>query len=175
VSRSLNFVVHSHHCCRWAKAHNEFLNSRSSPLEFYLHRFEYLRLLLAVDPPDVAHATSYARTHFRQFYSTQEGQIQRLMACLLYMPLERLRKSPYSDFATEELHSALEPMFATEFSASLGMSKQVPLRVIGDIGGGGALARIEKGLSIMRTRKSEWSQADELPVCTYNYSFRSHL
>ena len=44
------------------------------------------------------------------------------------------------------------------------MSKRPPLRVVGDIGGGGALAKIEKGRRIMRERKSEWSQADELPV-----------
>ena len=55
-------------------------------------------------------------------------------------------------------------MFAIEYCASLGMSRQTPLRVVGDIGGGGALARIEKGRKIMRERKSEWSQTDELPV-----------
>ena len=44
------------------------------------------------------------------------------------------------------------------------MSKRPPLRVVGDIGGGGALVKIEKGRKIMRERKSEWSQADELPV-----------
>jgi E3 ubiquitin-protein transferase RMND5 len=46
----------------------------------------------------------------------------------------------------------------------MGLSRQVPLRVVGDIGGGGALARIEKGRKVMRERKSEWSQTDELPV-----------
>ncbi|KAI0030740.1 CTLH/CRA C-terminal to lish motif domain-containing protein [Vararia minispora EC-137] len=148
----------------WAKAHRDFLVSRSSPLEFYLHRSEYLRLLLSADFSAIAHATSYARTHFHQFYGTQETEIQRLMACLLYMPIERLKNSPYSELASDSIHTTLEPMFATEFSASLGMSKQVPLRVVGDIGGGGALARIEKGLSIMRSRKSEWSQTDELPI-----------
>ena len=44
------------------------------------------------------------------------------------------------------------------------MSRQIPLKVVADIGGGGALARIEKGRKLMRERKSEWSQADELPV-----------
>jgi hypothetical protein len=44
------------------------------------------------------------------------------------------------------------------------MSRQVPLRVIGDIGGGGALARIEKARTVMKERKSEWSQTDELPI-----------
>ena len=55
-------------------------------------------------------------------------------------------------------------MFATKFSASLGMSKHPPLRVMGDVGGGSALAKIEKRRKIMWERKSEWSQADELPV-----------
>ena len=50
---------------------------------------------------------------------------------------------------------------------SFGMSRQVPLRVIGDIGGGGALARIEKARTVMKERKSEWSQTDELPVCIF--------
>ena len=45
-------------------------------------------------------------------------------------------------------------MFAIEYCASLGMSRQTPLRVVGDIGGGGALARIEKGRKIMRERRA---------------------
>ena len=75
-----------------------------------------------------------------------------------------MQKSPYEDLTLDTIHLDLENMFATEFSASLGMSKQPPLRVVGDIGGGGALAKIEKGRKIMRERKSEWSQSDELLV-----------
>jgi hypothetical protein len=82
----------------------------------------------------------------------------------MYLPQSRLEKSPYSDLASPSLHHDLEPLFAKEFCTNLGMSRQVPLRVVGDIGGGGALARIEKGRKVMRERKSEWSQADELPV-----------
>lgn len=62
------------------------------------------------------------------------------------------------------MHLELEPLFAKEYSASLGMSRQVPLRVVGDIGGGGALAKIEKCRRVLRERKNEWSQRDELPV-----------
>jgi hypothetical protein len=86
------------------------------------------------------------------------------MGCLIFLPKERMQNSPYEDLTSETIHLDLENMFATEFSASLGMSKQPPLRVVGDIGGGGALAKIEKGRKIMRERKSEWSQTDELPV-----------
>ena len=56
------------------------------------------------------------------------------------------------------------------------MNKWPPLRVVGDIGGGGALAKIEKGRKIMRerTQKSEWSQADELPVSGLALAVRFH-
>jgi hypothetical protein len=86
------------------------------------------------------------------------------MACLIFLPKERMQKSPYEDLTSDTIHLDLANMFATEFSASLGMSKQPPLRVVGDIGGGGALAKTEKGRKIMRERKSEWSQSDELPI-----------
>jgi hypothetical protein len=82
-----------------------------------------------------------------------------------------MQKSPYEDLTSDTIHLDLENMFATEFSASLGMSKRPPLRVVGDIGGGGALARIEKGRKIMRERKSEWSQTDELPVSSSTLRF----
>lgn len=86
------------------------------------------------------------------------------MACVAYMPLSKLQESTYRDLAQPSLHFDLEPLFAKEYCASLGMSRQLPLRVVGDIGGGGALARIEKGKKVMRERRSEWSQSDELPV-----------
>ena len=102
-----------------------------------------MRLLLSI-PPDSGDATAikYARAHFPPFYEQHELEIRRLMGCLLYLPVSRLHASPYADLALPSLHLDLEPMFAKEYCASLGMSRQVPLRVIGDIGGGGALARI---------------------------------
>ena len=109
-------------------------------------------------------AITYARAHFPPFYEHHEQEIRRLMGCLLYMPVSRLQTSPYADLASPSLHLDLEPMFAKEYCASLGMSRQVPLRVIGDIGGGGALARIEKARNVMRERKGEWSRTEELPV-----------
>ena len=98
------------------------------------------------------------------FYSEHPAEFRRVMSCILFLPESRLRTSPYADLASPAVHTDLEPLFAKEYCAHLGMSKQVPLRVVGDIGGGGALARIEKGRKVMRERKSEWSQTDELPV-----------
>lgn len=149
---------------RWALRNRAFLKSRSSPLEFYLHRSQYIRLLLSSNPPNQVPAISYANAMLRPFYSEHPAEFQRLMACILFLPESRLRTSPYADLASPAVHADLEPLFAKEYCARLGMSRQVPLRVVGDIGGGGALARIEKGRKVMRERKSEWSQTDELPV-----------
>ncbi|TFY83893.1 hypothetical protein EWM64_g113 [Hericium alpestre] len=147
----------------WVMVNRDFLAERQSSLEFYLHRSEYIRLLLS-EHADTQRAINYANKHLGAFWSTHTAELRRLMSCIMYLPLERLQKSPYADLASSAVHFELEPMFGTEFSAKLGMSKQAPLRVVADIGGGGALAKIEKGRKIMRERKSEWSQAGELPI-----------
>ncbi|KAF9451079.1 hypothetical protein P691DRAFT_724908 [Macrolepiota fuliginosa MF-IS2] len=148
----------------WAKEHRDFLNARSSPLEFHLHRSQYIRLLLSAHPPDPLPAIRYARTCLQPFFAAHEQEMLRLMTCVAFLPLAKLQVSAYADLASPKLHFDLEPLFAKEYCASLGMSRQVPLRVVGDLGGGGALARIEKGRKVMRERKSEWSQKDELPI-----------
>jgi hypothetical protein len=112
-------------------------------------------------------ALAYAKENMWPFYTENEDECRRLTGCIAYLPLSKLQTSPYADLASPSLHFDLEPLFAKEYCASLGMSRQVPLRVVGDIGGGGALSRIEKGRKVMRERKSEWSQSDELPVCPH--------
>jgi len=86
------------------------------------------------------------------------------MSCVAYLPLSKLQNSVYYDLASPTLHFDLEPLFAKEYCASLGMSRQLPLRVVGDIGAGSALARIEKGRKVMGDRKNDWSQMNELPI-----------
>jgi len=149
---------------KWVKRNKYFLQARQSPLEFQLHRARYLHFLIERHPPEVTSAIAYAKVNFGHFYSQHESEIMRLMGCILYLPLARLRVSPYADLASPNLYTDIDPMFAREYCASLGMSRQIPLQVVADIGGGGALARIEKGRKLMRERKSEWSQTDELPI-----------
>ncbi|KAF9005603.1 ubiquitin-protein ligase E3 [Cyathus striatus] len=148
----------------WAKKHRPFLQSRGSPLEFYLHRSRYLHLLFSSYPPDPLPAIRYAQSSLQPFFVEHETEFKRLMASVAYLPIRKLQDSPYADLASPSMHFDLVLLFAKEYCASLGMSRQVPLRVVGDIGGGGALARIEKGRKVMRERKSEWSQTDELPI-----------
>jgi hypothetical protein len=101
----------------------------------------------------------------RPFHDDHEVEFRRLMACIVYLPLSKLQNSPYADLAQPQLHFDLEALFAKEYCATLGMSRQVPLRVVGDIGGGGALARIEKGKKVLKNQnRTEWAKLDELPV-----------
>lgn len=113
-------------------------------------------------------ALNYIRSISPTLYAAHAQEVHRLITCIVYLPLPKLMASPYADLASPALHMDLQPGFAKEYCASLGLSKQVPLRVVGDIGGGGALSRIEKGRKVMRERKSEWSQTNELPVCPLN-------
>lgn len=124
-------------------------------------------------PPLVA--LNYIRSISPALYAAHDQEIRRLITCLIYLPLTRLMTSPYADLASPALHMDLLPTFAREYCASLGISKQVPLRVVGDIGGGGALSRIEKGRKVMRERKSEWSQTNELPVSLLDIPPYNHL
>ncbi|KAF8959038.1 CTLH/CRA C-terminal to lish motif domain-containing protein [Flammula alnicola] len=137
---------------KWARNHASFLQSRNSPLEFYLHRSQYIRLLLSSHPPDPLPAIYYANENLRPFYKEHEVEFRRLMTCVAFLPLSKLQNSIYKDLALPTLHFDLEPLFAKEYCASLGMSRQVPLRVN------------EKGRKVMGDRKGEWSQMDELPI-----------
>ena len=129
-----------------------------------MHRSQYIRLLLSAHPPDPLPAISYANANLRPFYTEHGPEFKRLMTCIAFLPLSKLQNSIYRDLALPTLHFDLEPLFAKEYCASLGMSRQLPLRVVGDIGGGGAMARIERGRKVMGDRKGEWRQMDELPV-----------
>ena len=110
-----------------------------------------------------------ARTHLAPRHATHSLAVQRLLGCLVYAG--RLEHSPYTDLVSAADPAGLEAAFAAAFAAKLKMGARAPLAVAASIGGGGALARIEKGRKLMRERRSEWSQADELPVRTCLHRF----
>ncbi|EJD53026.1 hypothetical protein AURDEDRAFT_110825 [Auricularia subglabra TFB-10046 SS5] len=149
---------------QWVNDNREFLRGRGSRLEFCLHRSQIMRILLESDPPNQHGAIEYNQTYCGHLRDKYAHELNQLFTCTLYGPLERMRGSPYAFLTEPSIHTNLESMLTQDFCAKLGMSKQLPLRVVGDIGAGGALARIEKGRKVMRERKSEWSQADELPI-----------
>ena len=44
------------------------------------------------------------------------------------------------------------------------LPRDSPLSVVTDVGGGGAMARIQKVRTVMKEKKTEWSAVGELPV-----------
>ncbi|KIJ44107.1 hypothetical protein M422DRAFT_30626 [Sphaerobolus stellatus SS14] len=147
---------------RWVELNRAFLKIRASSLEFHLYRSHYLRLLTTADSP--LPALTYLRSFPPEIRTAHEQEFFRLTTSLAYFPLSKLASSPYADLTNPALHSDLRQAFAREYCAHLGLSKQLPLRVVGDIGGRGALAKIEKGRRVMRENKNEWSQSNELPT-----------
>ena len=149
----------------WCALHRIFLQNRASPFEFNLHRSRYVHLLL--NSKDIGAALSYARRYFPPLYNDHSAKIARLLNAILFLPKERLSSSPYADLLDPSLHEDLEAQFSLEYCAMLHMSREPPLRSVGDIGGGGALLRIEKGKKVMQDKNTDWGASTELPVCFF--------
>jgi len=125
-----------------------------------------MRILLSpphgVNPKEAA--IQYTKQYLKPLLDDHVHDISRLITSMLFLPEERMSRSPYADLTSPAIHTLLEPMFVKEYCALMGISRQLPLKVVSDIGGNGALARIEKAKKLMRDK---WSQADELPVSLY--------
>lgn len=147
---------------RWCETHRDFLRKRNSSLEFNLHRSRYMRILMSSNDPTPA--LSYARRHFPPLFPSHAPQVSRLTSALAFLPPPRLVTSPYADLTDDSIHTDLESQFSQEYCALLKMSKQLPLRVVADLGANGALAKIERAKKIMQEKKTEWTAADEIPV-----------
>lgn len=192
-------------------------SSRRSPLEFHLHRSQYVRLLLSdtyalpaslasseyvvelqqaqvnghapqshVRLQGPASALRYARAHLGHFHTEHNQEIKSLSAAALYLPIQRLLQSPYGRLFTAGAHQkpeeiasqapAVNPaediyhaphltqLFASEYCSSINMSHDLPLKIVTDVGGGGALAKIAKVKGVMKEKRTEWTTVQELPV-----------
>ena len=109
---------------RWIEHNPDFLQSHFSALEFHLHRSEYLRLLTP-SPSEQSRAIDYANKHLQPFFASHPAELKRLMGCLIFLPKERMQKSPYEDLTSDSIHLELENMFATESQRELG-DEQAP-------------------------------------------------
>ncbi|CAI2181461.1 5379_t:CDS:2 [Funneliformis geosporum] len=137
----------------WARLKSKELEKRGSTLEFELHRQRYVQLL--IDRQE--EALTYARRKFYLF----RAHIQRLMCALAFKT--RLSTSPYKDLLSPDLWIELQNKFMRDFCNLLGMSSESPLYISVTVGAT-ALPTILKMATIMKEKKNEWSQQDELPV-----------
>ncbi|CAG8611970.1 13064_t:CDS:2 [Funneliformis caledonium] len=141
----------------WARLKSKELEKRGSTLEFELHRQRYVQLL--IDRQE--EALAYARRKFYLFRARHIFDIQRLMCALAFKT--RLSTSPYKDLLSPDLWIELQNKFMRDFCNLLGMSSESPLYISVTVGAT-ALPTILKMATIMKEKKNEWSQQDELPV-----------
>ena len=151
---------------RWVNENRDFLTERRSPLEFHLHRSRYLKLLQntpSASQTDHA-AFLYHREHLLPLYTLYPTEIARLGAYFLWIANGRLSSCPYPDLASAALHTSLEAEFTKEYASRTQIGREAPLKILTRIGGGNALVQIEKGKKVMKERKGDWMNNDDLPV-----------
>jgi hypothetical protein len=143
-----------------------FLTERRSPLEFHLHRSRYLKLLQRTPFPSRTEHPSfrYHREHLLPLYNSYPAEIDRLGSYFLWVATGRLSSCPYPELASAALHTSLEAEFTKEYASRMQIGREAPLNTLNRIGGGNALVRIEKGKKVMKERKGDWTNNDDLPV-----------
>ncbi|RHZ87800.1 hypothetical protein Glove_30g58 [Diversispora epigaea] len=142
----------------WAKSQRDELERRGSSLEFQLHRLHFIKYLLEQRRDE---ALMYAKTNFEYFQARHMKEIKRLMGALIY--INRLSSSPYADFLSKDAWTDIQQTFTRDFCNLLGMACDSPLYISVTVGAT-ALPTIIKMATIMKEKKNEWSQQNELPV-----------
>lgn len=132
-------------------------------------------------PPQSLAALTYGGLHFKPLVTPPRlPTISALLCAPLFLPFARLLASPYGPLFAEYLPPASSPaggeravapptarlqaQFAAAFLRTIGLPRESPLSVVTDVGGGGALARIQKVRNVMKEKRTEWSAKGELPV-----------
>jgi len=141
----------------WAQNKRSQLETQGSNLEFKLHKLYYIQFLSSGNRKE---ALQYARKNFPHFASGHLKEIQRLMASLLF--INRLDKSPYSDFLSPILWSDIVHTFTGTACALLGLSQESPL-FISITAGYTALPHLMKFSQVMKGKPTDWNAA-LLPV-----------
>ncbi|KAJ2550844.1 hypothetical protein EV175_003917, partial [Coemansia sp. RSA 1933] len=141
----------------WAVANRERLERLELPLEFELHRLRFLQL---VERRRGAEALAYARQWFHRFAGQLE-EIEHLMGIFIYA--KRLESSPYAALFAEQRWEDGAHAFASAFCALLGLAAASPLSVT-VAAGARALPVVCKVSGLLRDKRVEWSQQNELPV-----------
>lgn len=158
---------------QWARKHRNVLESRASNLEFELCRLEYVRIYLE----DVRagqcplRALAYARSEFTHFKPRYENEVAQLATAQVFF--QRLETSPYQHlFLDNNAWEDVANTFTKEFCSMLGLSADSPLYVAATAGAI-ALPVFNKVKSIMITNRTEWTTAQETPVCSSMSTFHN--
>ncbi|KAL6573102.1 hypothetical protein OROHE_002578 [Orobanche hederae] len=151
-SRKLNPAI------KWATTNHERLKQNKSDIELKLHRLQFLEILQK-DGRD--EALKYARAFLSPFAAKHMSEIQKLMACLLWVG--RLDSSPYTEFLSSVHWDSLSEELRRQFCNLIGQSYESPLSVTIAAGVQG-LPTLLKLVNVMTGKKQEWQSMKQLPV-----------
>lgn len=167
---------------QWSKSHSEKLKDSGSNLEFELCRLRFVALFLGHEdnsddidmnaslhtsldgsaPDRIFRATTYASTAFEPFFNRYSSEIFKLVGAISFW--NSFDDSPYKSlFSPTVAWEEACTSFSREFCALLGLSPSSPLYVA-CTAGALALPVLAKVKSIMRSKRTEWTTQEELPV-----------
>jgi len=155
----------------WARTNSNVLESRGSNLYFELCRLQYVQLFSGdesvSESPNPAdgplRALSYARAVFAPFQRRYATEISQLTGAMAFW--ENLTDSPYRRvFQNSSAWDEVASSFTKEFCSLLGLSADSPLYVAATAGAI-ALPLLAKARVLMKINKTDWTTAEEMPVC----------
>jgi hypothetical protein len=155
----------------WAGANSNVLELRGSNLYFDLCRLHFVQLFSgdesASESPNPAdgplRALSYARRVFAPFQRRYATEISQLTGAMAFW--ENLADSPYKRvFQNSSAWDEVASSFTKEFCSLLGLSADSPLYVAATAGAI-ALPLLAKARVLMKINKTDWTTAEEMPVC----------
>ncbi|KAF4768058.1 hypothetical protein HAV15_002741 [Penicillium sp. str.  len=145
----------------------EALDARGSNLEFELCRLQYVWLYHGGANSQGTGsgwlaALEYARREFHVFVPRYLREVQQLVGAMAYSP--NLGGSPYAAlFNNSSAWDDVAHFFTREFCSLLGLSADSPL-YIAATAGAIALPTLLKLQTIMKSKRTEWTSDNELPV-----------
>lgn len=151
----------------WSRENREALEARGSNLEFELCRLQYVWLYHGgANNQGTASgwlaALAYARQEFHAFVPRYLREVQQLVGAMAYSP--NLGGSPYAAlFNNSSAWDDVAHFFTREFCSLLGLSADSPL-YIAATAGAIALPTLLKLQTIMKSKRTEWTSENELPV-----------
>lgn len=152
----------------WTRSNSAELEARGSNLEFELCKLQFVWLFKdslslrgsVLGGHDLAAAFGYAREHFGRFRARHLREIQKLASAMVFSP--NIRDSPYAPlFETTTAFDEVAGSFTREFCSLLGLSAESPLYVAATAGTI-ALPRLVKFIGATRSKRTEWTTANEL-------------
>ncbi|RWR80442.1 protein RMD5 A [Cinnamomum micranthum f. kanehirae] len=142
----------------WAAANHDKLLQIGSSLELKLHQLQFVEILQKGSRDD---ALKYIQTHLAPFASNHMLEIQKLMACLLW--LGRLNYSPYAEILSPVQWEKVAEELTRQFWKLLGQSHESPL-ITAMAAGVQGLPTLLKLANVMAAKQQEWLAMKQLPV-----------